>query len=65
MGDPNKEFNLEPVNNVGMDVYHEANPDIIWLDFDISMKRIGFSPEQALRLAETLVNHVSDVQAGR
>ena len=65
MGDPNKEFNLEPVQNIGMDVYHELNPDIIWLEFDIGMKRVGFSPDEALRLAERLVTHVSAVQAGR
>lgn len=62
MGGPNKEFNVEPVGPVNFTVYHETNPDIIYMDFDFTVKRVGFDVEGCLKLAEVLIKHAEELQ---
>ena len=62
MGDPNEEFNVEPVGPVGFSVYHEKNPDVIYLDFDVVVKRVGFDIQGCLKLAEVLIKHAKELQ---
>jgi hypothetical protein len=62
VGDPNKEFNIEPVGPVSFNVYHETKPDIVYLDFDMPVKRVGFDVGGCLKLAEVLIKHAEELQ---